>query len=60
MNRRTNKQEIENLLAKLRKEIPNVILRTSLIVGFPGETEEEFNKAVQKAKLRTIYLTNTL
>ena len=42
MNRRTNKKQIENLLEKLRKEIPNVTLRTSLIVGFPGETEKDF------------------
>ena len=53
MNRRTNKKEIENLLAKLRKEIPNVTLRTSLIVGFPGETKEDFEELsefVKKAK----------
>ena len=53
MNRRTNKQEIENLIIKLRKEIPNVTLRTSLIVGFPGETAENFEELsefVEKAK----------
>lgn len=53
MNRRTNKEEIENLIEKLRKEIPDVILRTSLIVGFPGETKEDFLELyefVQKAK----------
>ena len=44
MNRRTNKQQIENLITKLRKEIPDVTLRTSLIVGFPGETAENFNE----------------
>ena len=44
MNRRTNKIEIENLLNKIRKEIPNVVLRTSLIVGFPGETQEDFEE----------------
>ena len=44
MNRRTNKKEIENLLNKIRKEIPNVVLRTSLIVGFPGETQEDFEE----------------
>jgi len=42
MNRKTNTKNIENLLAKIRKEIPNVTLRTSLIVGFPGETESDF------------------
>ena len=44
MNRRTNKKEIENLLNKIREEIPNVVLRTSLIVGFPGETQEDFEE----------------
>ena len=44
MNRRTNKNEIENLLTKLRKEIPNVTLRTSLIVGFPGEKQKDFEE----------------
>ncbi len=42
MNRKSNQEQLDNLLEKLRKEIPNVILRTSLIVGFPGETEEDF------------------
>ena len=42
MNRMSDGESIENLLEKIRKEIPNVILRTSLIVGFPGETEEDF------------------
>ena len=44
MNRKTNKQQIENLLEKLRKEIPDVTLRTSLIVGFPGETQKDFEE----------------
>ena len=44
MNRKTNKESITRLIEKLRKEIPDVILRTTLIVGFPGETEEQFNE----------------
>ena len=44
MNRKTNKEQIQNLINKIRKEIPEVVLRTSLIVGFPGETEEDFNE----------------
>jgi len=44
MNRRTTSQKIEDLIVKIKTEIPDVILRTSLIVGFPGETEEDFNK----------------
>lgn len=44
MNRHTSRQSIETLITKLRKEIPEVIIRTTLIVGFPGETEEDFNE----------------
>ena len=44
MNRKSDGQSIRNLITKLRKEIPDVILRTTLIVGFPGETDEEFNE----------------
>ncbi len=53
MNRRTNKKQIEELIDKIRKEIPNVVLRTSLIVGFPGENTEDFEELkqfVEKAK----------
>jgi len=42
MNRKMDGKSIENLLEKLRENIPDVILRTSLIVGFPTETEEDF------------------
>lgn len=42
MNRKSNSKQIEELIEKLREKIPDVILRTSLIVGFPGETEEDF------------------
>ena len=44
MNRRTTGQKIEDLIKKIKAEIPDVVLRTSLIVGFPGETEEDFEK----------------
>lgn len=44
MARRTNRAEIEEKIAMLRKEMPDVTIRTSLIVGFPGETEEEFEE----------------
>ena len=53
MNRKTTGKDIENLIEKIKTEIPDVILRTSLIVGFPGETEEDFEKLlnfVSKAK----------
>ncbi len=44
MNRKTNKDAIEDLIKKIRQEVPNVTLRTSLIVGFPGETEKDFKQ----------------
>jgi len=44
MNRRSSEAEIRELIARLRSEIPDIALRTSLIVGFPGETEEDFRK----------------
>ena len=50
MNRRTTGKNIEDLIIKLKTEIPNVILRTSLIVGFPGETEEDYKKLYKFVK----------
>lgn len=44
MNRKSDGKKIRDLINKLRNEIPNVILRTTLIVGFPGETEENFEE----------------
>lgn len=44
MNRKTTGDKIENLIKKIKSKIPDVVLRTSLIVGFPGETEEDFDK----------------
>ena len=42
MNRKSDSKSIRDTIKKIRKEIPDAILRTSLIVGFPGETEEDF------------------
>lgn len=42
MNRPDNRESIEILLKKLRERIPNVVIRSTFIVGFPGETEEDF------------------
>lgn len=53
MNRKTSGKQISSIVQKIRKEIPDVILRTSLIVGFPGETEEDFEilkEAVRELK----------
>lgn len=44
MDRKTTGDKIRNIIHKLRREIPDLILRTTFIVGFPGETEEEFNE----------------
>ena len=44
MNRKTDSDAIKGIVKKLRDEIPDVIIRTTLIVGFPGETEEDFKE----------------
>lgn len=44
MARKTTGKEIKEKISKIRKEIPDVTMRTTLIAGFPGETEEEFNE----------------
>lgn len=44
MARRTNRDEIETAISKLRAAMPDVTIRTSIIAGFPGETEEEFEE----------------
>ncbi len=41
MGRRTNQQELRDMIAKLRERIPDICLRTTLITGFPGETQED-------------------
>lgn len=50
MGRKGNSETIRNVISKIRKEIPDAILRTSLIVGFPGESEEDFNELVEFVK----------
>lgn len=50
MGRRTNKQELVDIITRLRKEIPDICLRTTLISGFPGETEEEHKELVEFVK----------
>lgn len=50
MNRKSDKESIEKVIKKIREEIPDVILRTTLIVGFPGETEEDFNELYEFVK----------
>lgn len=50
MNRKSDGASIERLVKHIREEIPNVVLRTSLIVGFPGETKEDFEKLYEFVK----------
>ena len=44
MNRKTNKKDIISLIENLRLSIPDIVIRTTFIVGFPGETEDDFNQ----------------
>lgn len=50
MRRRTKKETITAKIDELRRRVPEIALRTSLIVGFPGETEEDFNELVDFVK----------
>lgn len=57
MARKTSKEAIINKIETLRERIPSIVVRTSLIVGFPGETEEDFNeltKFLQDYKLDNV------
>ena len=47
MGRRTSKQELIDIVGRLRKEIPDICLRTTLITGFPGETQEQHEELMQ-------------
>lgn len=47
MARRTNRQELIDIVTKLRKEIPDIALRTTLITGFPGETREDHEQLLE-------------
>ena len=47
IGRRTSKQELTDIVAKLRREIPDIALRTTLITGFPGETDVDHEEVMQ-------------
>ena len=51
MNRHTTKENILSTINMIRKHIPDATLRTTIIVGFPGETEEDFNELVEFVKV---------
>ena len=50
MRRNTSKQETMELIERLRSEVPGIHLRTTLMVGFPGETEEDYNELIDFVK----------
>ena len=50
MNRKTSKESITKLINDLRQEMPDITIRTTLIVGFPGETQEEFDELYEYVK----------
>jgi ribosomal protein S12 methylthiotransferase len=47
MRRKTSKEDIISIITKLRDQIPDVVIRTSLMVGFPGETEDHFEELLE-------------
>ena len=55
MNRKYTVSEVEEIIARLRRYYDDVILTTDIIVGFPGETEEEFNKTYEFLKNAKLY-----
>lgn len=50
MNRHGDKAHIQSVIEKLRREIPNIVIRTTVIVGFPGETDEQFAELLNFVK----------
>jgi len=50
MNRKMGKKDISTLIAKVRKRMPGVVLRSSMIVGFPGESDQEFEELIDFIK----------
>ena len=59
MNRRYTKEQYLNLVEKMKTKIPNLTLSTDIIVGFPGETEEEFEDTldvVRKVRFEQVYM----
>ena len=51
MNRKSNGESIKKLVKKLRDEIPEVVIRTTVMVGFPGETKEDFEQLYDFVKI---------
>ena len=47
MGRRTTRKDLEQIIGRLREEVPDIILRTTLITGFPGETQEQHQELME-------------
>ena len=59
MNRKYSKEQFLNLVEKMKNNIPNLTISTDIIVGFPGETEEDFEDTldvVRKVKFEQVYM----
>ena len=59
MNRKYTKEQYLNLVEKMKNKIPNLTLSTDIIVGFPGETDEEFEdtlEVVEKVRFEQVYM----
>ena len=54
MHRKTSKEEVVATIEKLREKIPHIVIRTSFIVGFPGEIEQDFNELVDFVRKYTL------
>ena len=50
MNRKSDRRSLEKLIAKLRSQVPDITIRTTLITGFPGETEQQFEELCEFVK----------
>jgi ribosomal protein S12 methylthiotransferase len=50
MKRKTSKEQIIDIITKLREKVPSMVIRTSLMVGFPGETQEQFEELLSFVK----------
>ena len=50
MHRHTTREETYNLISRLREMVPGVNLRTTMMVGFPGETDDDFNQLIEFVK----------
>ncbi len=51
MNRCGDQAQLKALITKIRDKVPKIVLRTTLITGFPGETEEQFNELAEFVKI---------